>query len=105
MESKIKMKSLLKFYRNKLKNKYYDNEAERIRIEEKIKHFEKILGEWWEVEVKIINVPCDDVWYARILNEIVEVENDDLSEHHYKFVEEKYNSFIRKIDCELLKND
>lgn len=44
-ERKIKMKSLLKFYRNKLKNKYYDNEAERIRIEEKIKHFEKILGE------------------------------------------------------------
>lgn len=53
MESKIKMKSLLKFYRNKLKNKYYDNEAERIIIEEKIKHFEKILGEWWNGKQRI----------------------------------------------------
>lgn len=45
MENKSKMKAMLKFYKNKLKNKYYVNEAEKIRIEDKIKHFKKILGE------------------------------------------------------------
>ena len=45
MESKIKMKALLKFYQCKLENKYYETESERIFLEEKIKHFKKILGE------------------------------------------------------------
>ena len=40
-----KIKSLLTFYRCKLENKYYSDDAERIFLEEKIKHFEKILGE------------------------------------------------------------
>ena len=39
-----KMNSLLKFYENKLDNKYYSNEEERIFLEEKIKHLKKILG-------------------------------------------------------------
>ena len=45
MERKSKMKALLKFYKSKLDNKYYTTEQERIFLEEKIKHFEKILGE------------------------------------------------------------
>ena len=44
MERKDKIKSLLKFYRCKLENKYYLDDAERIFLEEKIKHFEKTLG-------------------------------------------------------------
>ena len=39
-----KMKALLKFYESKLGNKYYENEEEKIFIEEKIKHFRNILG-------------------------------------------------------------
>ena len=45
MESNDKMRSLLKFYKCKLENKYYSDDAERIFLEEKIKHFEKILGD------------------------------------------------------------
>ena len=45
MESKDKMRSLLTFYKCKLANKYYSDDAERIFLEEKIKHFEKILGD------------------------------------------------------------
>lgn len=43
--NKIDIKKRLKFYRNKLKNKYYVNEAERIRLEERVKHYESLLGE------------------------------------------------------------
>lgn len=39
-----KMKALLKFYESKLENKYYLTESERIFLEEKIKHFKKVLG-------------------------------------------------------------
>ena len=46
MQRKDKIKSLLTFYKCKLANKYYSDDAERIFLEEKIKHFEKILGEW-----------------------------------------------------------
>ena len=49
MERKDKIKSLLTFYKCKLENKYYSDDAERIFLEEKIKHFEKILGEWENV--------------------------------------------------------
>ena len=45
MERKDKIKALLKFYKCKLDNKYYTTEQERIFLEVKIKHFEKILGE------------------------------------------------------------
>ena len=45
METKARMKALLKFYRNKLKNKYYVNESERIRLEERVEHFEKLLND------------------------------------------------------------
>lgn len=45
METKARMKALLKFYRSKLKNKYYVNEAEKIRLEERVKHYESLLGE------------------------------------------------------------
>ena len=45
MDKNKKIKALLKFYRCKLENKYYETESERIFLEEKIKHFEKILGE------------------------------------------------------------
>ncbi len=45
MQRKDKIKSLLTFYKCKLANKYYSDDAERIFLEEKIKHFEKILGE------------------------------------------------------------
>ena len=44
MEKNKKMRSLLIFYKCKLDNKYYSTEQERIFLEEKIKHFEKILG-------------------------------------------------------------
>ena len=44
MERKDKIKSLLIYYKCKLENKYYTTEQERIFLEEKIKHFEKILG-------------------------------------------------------------
>lgn len=44
MERNNKATALLKFYRCKLENKYYSTEQERIFLEEKIKHFEKILG-------------------------------------------------------------
>ena len=44
MEKTKKIKALLKFYKCKLDNKYYTTEQERIFLEEKIKHFEKILG-------------------------------------------------------------
>ena len=47
MERKDKIKSLLTFYKCKLENKYYSDDAERIFLEEKIKHFEKILGDEW----------------------------------------------------------
>lgn len=46
MESKDKIRSLLTFYKCKLENKYYSDDAERIFLEEKIKHFKKILGEF-----------------------------------------------------------
>ena len=46
MEKTKKIKSLLTFYKCKLENKYYSDDAERIFLEEKIKHFKKILGEW-----------------------------------------------------------
>ena len=49
MERKDKIKSLLTFYKCKLENKYYSDDAEKIFLEEKIKHFEKILGEWENV--------------------------------------------------------
>ena len=39
-----KIKSLLTFYQCKLDNKYYVTESERIYLEEKVKHFKKILG-------------------------------------------------------------
>ena len=39
-----KIKALLKFYESKLENKYYVTESERIFLEEKIKHFRKVLG-------------------------------------------------------------
>ena len=45
MERKDKIKSLLIFYQCKLDNKYYVTESERIYLEEKVKHFKKILGE------------------------------------------------------------
>ena len=45
MNKNEKMKALLKFYQCKLENKYYETDVERIFLEEKIKHFEKILGE------------------------------------------------------------
>ncbi len=45
MEKTKKIKALLKFYKCKLENKYYVTEQERIFLEEKIKHFEKILGD------------------------------------------------------------
>ena len=45
METKDKMRSLLIYYKCKLDNKYYSTEQERIFLEEKIKHFEKILGD------------------------------------------------------------
>ena len=45
MERKDKIKALLKFYKCKLENKYYSDDAERIFLEEKIKHFEKTLGD------------------------------------------------------------
>ena len=51
MERKDKIKSLLTFYKCKLENKYYSDDAERIFLEEKIKHFEKILGGEWIVKV------------------------------------------------------
>ena len=49
MEKTKKIKSLLTFYKCKLENKYYSDDAERIFLDEKIKHFEKILGEWENV--------------------------------------------------------
>ena len=45
MNKNEKIKALIKFYQCKLDNKYYTTEQERIFLEEKIKHFEKILGE------------------------------------------------------------
>ena len=44
MNKNEKMKALLTFYQCKLDNKYYVTESERIYLEEKIKHFKKILG-------------------------------------------------------------
>lgn len=44
MEKTNKIKALIKFYQCKLDNKYYVTESERIYLEEKIKHFKKILG-------------------------------------------------------------
>ena len=52
MEKTKKIKALLKFYKCKLENKYYSDDAERIFLEEKIKHFEKILGEWEKWSLK-----------------------------------------------------
>ena len=53
MERKDKIKSLLTFYKCKLDNKYYSDDAERIFLEEKIKHFKKIIGEWEKMEKDI----------------------------------------------------
>jgi len=44
MQRLNKIKALLKFYECKLENKYYVTESERIFLEEKIKHFKKVLG-------------------------------------------------------------
>lgn len=40
---KRKIKALLKFYKCKLKNKYYNTEEERIRLEERIEHYSRKL--------------------------------------------------------------
>ena len=45
MNKNEKIKALLTFYKCKLDNKYYTTEQERIFLEEKIKHFKKILGD------------------------------------------------------------
>ena len=71
MESKDKMKSLLTFYKCKLENKYYSGDAERIFLEEKIKHFEKILGDEWIVKV------CELVSFLMNLDSQTEIFCED----------------------------
>ena len=71
MERKDKIKSLLNFYKCKLENKYYSNEEERIFLEEKIKHFEKILGDEWIVKV------CELVSFLMNLDSQTEIFCED----------------------------
>ena len=40
---KRKLRALLKFYKAKLRNKYYNTEEERIRLEERIEHYSRKL--------------------------------------------------------------
>lgn len=54
------------------------------------------------MKAKIINISCYDVWYYKMLYEIIEVEEDDTLDSHYKVIGGKYNKFIRKENCEIV---